>query len=152
MSAINRLGTVDTLSASDLVAIFSTGLGNDAAATLATLQAYLQQQLTADSAPITQYAAPGASGFSVTIAPPEAGTSVFLLLQPGGAYAAGTLVLPTGVDGQEVTVHCRAFAVTTLTITPASGQSTSGAPTTIAAGGYFRLRFDGINSLWARVA
>ena len=105
MSAINRLGTVDTLSASDQVAIFSTGLGNDAAATLATLQAYLQQQLTADSAPITQYAAPGASGFSVTIAPPEAGTSVFLLLQPGGAYAAGTLVLPAGVDGQEVLVR-----------------------------------------------
>lgn len=151
MSSINRLPNVSDLQTSDLLALFSQSLGNDAAATLGTLLAWLQVQLTADSAPITQYAAPGASGFSVTIAPPDAGTSVFLLLQPGGAYAAGTLVLPTGVDGQEVIVHCRAFAVTTLTVTPATGQSTSGAPTTIAAGGFFRLRFDGVNQLWARV-
>lgn len=149
--AIDRLARTSDLSTSDLVALFSSSLGGDAAATLATLVAWLQAQLTADSAPITQYAAPGATGFSVTVAPTNSGTSVFLLLAPGGAYAAGTLVLPTGVDGQEVTVHCRGFAVTALTVTPASGNSTSGAPTTLAAGGFFRLRFDGVNNLWARV-
>lgn len=107
--------------------------------------------IEAAAAPVTQYASPGASGFSVTIAPPADGTSMFLLLAPGGAYATGVIVLPTGVDGQEVTVHCRAFAVTALTVTPAAGESTSGAPTTLAAGGFFRLRFDEINNLWCRV-
>ncbi|HEY8878280.1 MAG TPA: hypothetical protein VIN03_11990 [Roseateles sp.] len=150
MPAINRLSTVSDLQSSDLIALFSGALGNDAAATLATLLAWLQGQLTDATAPVTQYAAPGASGFSVTIAPPTTGASVFLLLQPGGAYAAGTLVLPTGVDGQEVVVHTRQ-AITALTVTPASGQTTSGAPTTIAQNGFFRLRFDQINQLWARV-
>jgi hypothetical protein len=104
-----------------------------------------------NDAPVTQYAAPGASGFSVTVAPAEDGGNVFLLLSPGGAYATGTIVLPAGQDGQEITAHCRAFAVTALTVTPATDDNTSGAPTTLAAGGFFRLRFDGVNRLWCRV-
>lgn len=148
--AIDKLARVSSLQSSDLVAVFSGSLGQDAAVTLSTLLAFLQEQLTADTAPITQYASPGASGFSVTVAPPSAGASVFLLLSPSGAYAAGTLVLPTGVDGQEITVHSRQV-VTALTVTAAAGESTSGAPTTIAAGGFFRLRFDEINNLWCRV-
>jgi len=95
---------------------------------------------------VTQYAAPNASGFSVTVVPPAEGASVFLLLSPGGAYAAGTIVLPSATDGQEVLVHSRQ-AVTTLTV---SGTA-SGAPTTIAAGGFFRMRFDGVLGLWCRV-
>lgn len=150
MPAINKLASVAELTTADKVALFSATLGNDAAATLATLLEWLQEQLTSESAPLTQYAAPGASGFSITVAPPTAGDSMFLLISPGGAYAAGTIVLPDGVDGQEIVVHCRQ-AVTALTITPASGESTSGAPTTITAGGFFRLRFDGINSLWCRI-
>lgn len=150
MPAIDRLSTVSELSTSDKIALYSASLGNDAAATLAVLLAWLQEQLTADSALMTQYASPGASGFSITVAPETTGGSVFLLISPGGAYAAGTIVLPDGTDGQEVLVHCRQ-AVTTLTITPDSSDSTSGAPSTLAANSFFRLRFDGVNSLWCRV-
>ena len=75
---------------------------------------------------------------------------VFLLLSPGGAYAAGTIVLPSGVEAQEILVHCRQ-AVTALTVTPQPGNTISGAPTTIAAGGFFRLRFDSVESIWARI-
>lgn len=150
MSSIDKLSTTSELSTSDRIAIFSAALGNDAAATLTTLLAWLQEQLTSEGSPATQYSSPGATGFSVTVAPPNSGDSVFLLLSPGGAYAAGTIVLPSGVDGQEIVVHCRQ-AVTTLTVTAATGDSTSGAPATIAANGYFRLRFDGVNSLWCRI-
>lgn len=149
--AIDKLSRVSELQTSDLVALFSGSLGQDAAATLSTLLTFLQGQLTDASAAVTQYASPGATGFSVTVAPPTDGASVFLLLAPGGTYATGTLVLPSGTDGQEVTVHCRGFAVTALTVTPATDESTSGAPTTIAAGGFFRLRFDEINNLWCRI-
>jgi hypothetical protein len=150
MSSIDKLASVSDLSSADKVALFSAQLGNDAAATLAVLLAWLQAQLTAESGFVTQYAAPGATGFSVTVAPPTAGASVFLLLSQGGAYAAGTLILPAGVDGQEILVHSRQ-AVTALTVTPASGNALSGAPTTLAAASFFRLRFDGVNSLWCRV-
>ena len=150
MSAINRLSTVSTLQASDLLAVFSQTLGNDAAATLSTLLNWLQGQLTSAGSFLTQYASPNASGFSVTVAPPTTGANVFLLLAPGAAYAAGTLVLPSGTDGQELVVHSRQ-AVTALTITAAAGESTAGAPTTIAASGFFRLRFDEINNTWFRI-
>lgn len=150
MPAIDRLSSVSELTTSDKIALYSASLGNDAAATLATLLAWLQEQLTSEGGFMTQYASPGASGFSVTVAPETTGGSVFLLISPGGAYAAGTIVLPAGTDGQEVVVHCRQ-AVTTLTVTPDSADSTSGAPTTVAANGYFRLRYDGVNSLWCRV-
>lgn len=150
MSSIDKLARVTTLSAGDLVALFSASVGNDVAATLSTLLTFLQGQLTPSGALVTQYAAPGATGFSVTVAPPTTGASVFLLLSQGGAYAAGTVVLPTAVDGQEVLVHSRQ-AVTTLTVTPGSGDATSGAPTTLAAASFFRLRYDLINKLWCRV-
>lgn len=148
--SIERLTAVSELTTSDKVALYSASLGSDAAATLTTLLSWLQEQLTADSGLMTQYSSPSATGFSVTVAPETTGGSVFLLISPGGAYAAGTIVLPDGTDGQEVLVHCRQ-AVTTLTITPDSSDSTSGAPSTLAANSYFRLRFDGVNSLWCRV-
>lgn len=148
MPSINRLSTVSTLSTSDLVALYSVSLGNDAGATLGTLLAWLQSQLTATGGFITQYAAPSATGFSVTIAPAAAGGNVRLLLTPAAGYAAGTLVMPSPVDGQEVLVSSTQ-AVTTLTVT--ASATLNGAPTTLAANGFFRMRYDGVLSGWYRI-
>lgn len=138
-----------TPTAAAQIPFFDTDNGVDRRCSLATMRALLDP--AASDAPTTQYASPGATGFSVTIQPVDNGRSVFLLLAPGGTYATGTLVLPAGMDGQEITVHCRTFAVTALTVTPATGDSVSGAPTTLAAGSFMRLRFDGVNRLWCRV-
>lgn len=123
--------------------------GVDRRCSVADLQAAMG--VSAVAGPVTQYASPGASAFSITIAPPTDGDSMFLLVKPLALYAAGTLVLPTGVDGQEVIVHYAGFGVTALTVTPAAGESVSGAPTTMAAGAFFRLRFDEVNNLWCRI-
>jgi hypothetical protein len=152
MSAIDKLSKVSTLSDSDLVALFSASAGTDVTATLATLAAYLQTLLAAGSELITQYAAPNATGFSVSIVPPENGSSVYLTLTPVAGYAAGTIVLPVLAacqHGQEVLVSTT-NAVTTLTIN-ANGSSVIGGPSTLAAGGFFRLRFDGVYKTWSRV-
>lgn len=152
MSAIDKLSTVTTLTASDLLALFSNSLGSDAAVTLATLAAYLQSQMTAGSGLVTQYSAPSATGFSVAITPLQNGSSVYLNLTPVAGYAAGTIVLPAVAqcqDGQEILVSTT-NAVTTLTIS-ANGSSVTGGPSTLAAGAFFRLRFDGVFKIWARV-
>lgn len=132
------------------IPFYDTTNGQDRRASLGQVATALQGLLSTQGGPVTQYAAPVATGFSVTVAPPVAGASVFLLLSQGGAYAAGTIVLPSGLDGQEVIVHSRQ-AVTTLTVTPAAGQTVSGAPTTLAAASFFHLRFDSINALWCRI-
>lgn len=149
MSGIQRLNQ-GTLTAASQLPFYDPSNGADRRGSVSDLATLIESQLTASGGFITQYASPSATGFSVTVAPPTTGASVFLLLSPGGAYAAGTVVLPSAIDGQEVVIHTRQ-AVTTLTVTPATGDATSGAPTTLAAGGFARLRYDLINKLWCRI-
>lgn len=153
MSAIDKLSRVSTLTTADLVALFSNSLGNDAAATLGTLLTFLQSQLSAAGVLVTQYAAPNATGFNVLLAPPVAGQSVFLLLTPNAGYAAGTITLPaqaTCVDGQEVLVTTTQF-VTALTVAGNGATAVNGAPVTLAANAFFRMRYDGPAKSWYRV-
>ena len=147
--AIQRLTGVQDLAPDDQVALYSMEFGGDARVPLTILAAYLETLLTIPQAFQTQYASPNASGFTVTVAPLEAGGNVYLLLTPGGAYAAGTIALPSGEDGQEVLCNCTQ-AVTALTVSATVG-SVVGAPTTLAANGFFRMRFDGVGVKWYRV-
>lgn len=152
MPTINQLSQVDSVTGSDLTIIYSSSNGDARSAALNTLLTFFQSQLTEDDGFQTQYSAPNASGFSVTIAPVVSGGDVYLLLTPTGAFAAGTIVLPAQaacVDGQQVLVSCTQ-AVTTLTVS-GNGSTVNGAPTTLAANAFFRLRFDGVFKSWYRV-
>lgn len=144
--AINSLPTA-TPAIGDSVPFGSASLGGDARCTFAALATLLQTILTSTDDKVTQYASPQATGFSVTIAPAVTGGSVFLVLTPAAGYAAGTIVLPTGVDKQEVLAHSTQ-AVTTLTI---SGGTVAGGPSALTANNFFRLRYDGVNGVWYRV-
>jgi len=60
------------------------------------------------------------------------------------------VVMPASpVDGQQVVVTSTQ-AVTTLTVS-GNGASVNGAPSTLAANGYFRLRYDQINNSFYRI-
>lgn len=149
---IQQLST-GTPTVASSVPFYDPNNGVDRRASLTAIAAVLQESLTPPSGPITQYAAPNASGFSVLIAPPTDGASVFLLLTPAAGYAAGTITLPALAacqDGQEVLVTCTQI-VTALTVA-GNGSTVNGAPTTLAAANaFFRLRFDSTLSSWYRV-
>lgn len=152
-NSIRSLLLVDELDASDQVAIGSTNVGADVRVPLSVLADFIESLLTVPTALITQYAAPNASGFTVTVAPTTDGVSMWLQLSPGGAYAAGTVAMPAQascVDGQEVLVTSTQ-AITTLTVS-GSGATVVGAPATLAANGFFRLRYDGVSLKWYRVS
>lgn len=141
------------LSIGDYAAIFSSILGSDAAVTLGGLVAWLQGQLTPATGQQFQYFAPNASGFSVTISPTTSGASVFLLMTPTGGFAAGTIILPTPATaaiGQEVLVTSTQ-AVTALTVSGNGAVAVNGAPTTLTANGFFRLKYDSVSQSWFRV-
>jgi hypothetical protein len=53
------------------------------------------------------------------------------------------------IDGQELLVNSTQ-AVTTLTVA-GNGATVAGAPTTLAANGFFRLKFEALVSTWYRV-
>lgn len=149
---ISQLNSVDSLSASDLLAVWVAANSDTRKASLSTLLTFLQANLTSPGDDMTQYAAPNATGFSVSIAPVVDGQNVYLLLTPTGAFAAGTLVLPpvaNCVDGQTFLMNTTQ-AVTALTLN-GNGATVVGGPTTLAANAFFKLRFDGIFKNWYRV-
>lgn len=150
MTTINNLTAIDTVSASDLVPLWSGSNGDTRRASMTAVQTFVLQGLADSITFVTQYAAPSATGFSVSIGSgPE---STWLVLTPVAGYAAGTIVLPpvaTCVEGQELVVNCTQ-AVTTLTVS-GNGGTVTGAPTTLAANGFFRLRFEPVAKVWYRV-
>lgn len=144
---INNLTSATTLSEADLLAIWATGNSDTQKASLSLLLSWLQDNLTFTGLSLAQqYAAPSATGFSVTIAGPD----TWLILTPVAGYAAGTIVLPAAPANQQiVTVNCTQ-SVTTLTV-GGNGNTVTGAPTTLAANAFFTLRFDAVLDAWFRV-
>lgn len=145
MANINQLSSVSSLQGGDNLAVWDTSNGDSRKCSITTLMEYVNANVTTVTQN-TQYAAPAATGFSVTV---NTG-NVWLILTPVSTYAAGAIVLPAGAtDKDTVTVNCTQI-VTTLTVS--SGATVVGAPTTLAANGFFTMRYDGATSTWYRVA
>lgn len=150
MAEINQLSTASPLSLNDLLVVFSTANGDARKSSITTLLQLLQDNLTTADNKVTQYAAPSASGFTVTLTDNSA--SKWLILTPTAGFAAGTIKLPalaSASDKQEVLVNCTQ-AITALTI-DGNDATVTGAPTALAANDFFRLRFDAVADVWYRV-
>jgi hypothetical protein len=150
--AIERLTLKDAVTAATY---FAGNLnGQDYRYAASALLAYMQANLTFPSGYVTQYSAPSATGFSVTITDGASdNTNVHLILTPVAGYAAGTIVLPLAsgcVDGQEVLVNCTQ-AVTTLTVSANGATAVTGEPTGLSANDFFRLKYDKPTLTWYRV-
>ena len=151
---IRQLTSLDTLSLGDQIPIGSANNGDDRRAAMSLLLSFMQANLTFSDAIgfETQYSAPSAAGFTVAIT--DDSDSTHLILTPVAGYAAGTITLPALgklVDKQEVLVNCTQ-AVTTLTIGANGATAVTGAPTTLAANDFFKLKYDAQTSTWYRVS
>jgi len=148
MTNINQLSSLDTNQLGDLLAVWATNNGDTRKASINLLLTFMQDNLTLPGALTTQYAAPSATGFSVTVATGD----TWLLLTPTATFAAGTIVLPSApTDKDEVSVNCTQI-ITALTVSGA-GRTVTGAPTTLAAANaFFTMRFDAATNAWYRVS
>lgn len=154
MSTINQLNgyaTISGVSGSDLLAVYSQVNGDARKLSLTNFVEWLAtQQLATTDNKVTQYSAPSATGFTTLVT--DSSNSIWLILTPTGAFANGAITLPTlanCVDKQEVLVNCTQ-AVTTFAVN-GNGATVTGAPTTLAANGFFRMRFEAVMSTWYRV-
>lgn len=148
MSAtINNLTSATALSLADLFPLWPSADQDTRKATVQALLDLLEANLSVPGELTTQYAAPSATGFSVTVTDADA----WLVLTPAAGYAAGTIVLPSVREaGQRVQVNCTQ-AVTTLTVS-GNGTTVTGAPTTLAANGFFAMTYDATLNAWYRTA
>jgi hypothetical protein len=145
MPTINQLSAVDTLSAGDQFPVYVQNSGDARKAAISVLQTYMQSNLSIPGTLTTQYASPASTGFTVTVA---AGNT-WLLLTPTATFANGAIVLPSGPDDQaEVSVNSTQV-VTALAVSAVA--SVTGAPTALAANGFFTMRYDAVNISWYRV-
>lgn len=150
MAYITQYNSVTSVSGSDLFLLYGSNSWSTRKASAEQIKEYCNSGITATDDKETQYSAPSSSGFSVSIT--DSSSSIWLILTPTGTFATGTIVLPSVsncVDKQEILVNCTQI-VTALTIS-ANGATVTGAPTTLSANGFFRLRFDDATSTWYRV-
>lgn len=149
MPQINQLSAVDEVFPGDAVPIYSNDNGDARRASMSVIRTFMQTGLTTEEK-VTQYAAPSATGFSVQVT--DGSDSIWLVLTPTATFANGTIVLPAVancVDKQELLVNCTQI-VTALAVS-GNGATVTGAPTSLAANGFFRLRFDDATNVWYRV-
>lgn len=149
MATINQLNAAATVSGSDLLAIYSQQNGDARKLSLTNFAAWIATQVTFVDDKVTQYSAPLTG---TTVLATDTQNSVWLILTPAGGLAALTIKLPllaNTLDKQEILVNSTQ-TITTLTL-DGNGSSIVGGPTTLAANGFFRLRFDAVMKTWYRV-
>lgn len=143
--AIDDLTSATALAAADQVPFAPSGDRTTKKFSLTLLLAWLQANLVFTSAkPVQQFAAP-TTGQTVTVATGDS----WLILSPAGTLAALTINLPTNrTDGQTVLINTFQ-TLTALTISGA-GTAVSGAPTTLAATAFLRMRYSATLNTWIR--
>jgi hypothetical protein len=153
--AIERLSLLDTVTAATNFAVNLNG--QDYRVLAQTVYDYIVNAnaefgggSAVNGSKTVQYFAPSATGWSVPIESESA--SVWLIITPTAGFAAGTITLPpvfNAVEGQEILVNCTQ-SVGTLTIN-GNGGNVIGAPASLAANGFFLLKFEPILKNWYRV-
>ena len=150
MPQIYQLPLVSQASLGDQLAVYTPNNGDARRMSLNTLLAFFQQQFAAPTLATNIYTP--TTGFSIGV-PTPVSQQQWMLLQPAGTLASGTITLPLNTitpDGTEVLITSTQI-ITTLTVGLNGASNAFGAPTTLAANGFARLRFVQAQNSWYRI-
>ena len=150
MPTINQLTGLSQVSGGDLLPIYVPNNGDARKVSVSQLLAYFQTVFAAPTVSTNLYT-PGA-GFNVTV-PTPVSEQQWMLLQPAGTLATGTITLPlnTGTpDGTQLLVTTTQI-ITAFTLALNGAAAAFGAPTTLAANAFFTMRFYQATNSWYRI-
>jgi len=151
MPTINQLPVLNTISSGDQLPVYSPNNGDARRTSIGSLLTFFQQSFASPTLSVNLFV-PG-NGFNITV-PTPVSNDQWMLLQPAGTLATGTITLPlnTGVpDGTQVLVTTTQI-ITSFTLAVNGAANAYGAPTTLAANGFFTMRFYQATNSWYRVA
>lgn len=151
MPTINQLAGISQVSGGDQIPIYVPNNGDARKVSVTQLLQYFQTVFAAPTVS-TNLFTPGA-GFNITV-PTPVSEQQWMLIQPAGTLATGTVTLPlnTGVpDGTQVLVTTTQI-ITAFTLALNGAAAAFGAPTTLAADAFFTMRFYQATNSWYRVA
>jgi hypothetical protein len=151
MPTINQLSGISQVSGGDLLPVYVSNNGDARKVSITQLLQYFQQTFASPTVATNLYVP--STGFNITV-PTPVSQQQWMILQPAGTLAAGTITLPlnTGVpDGTEVTITTTQI-ITSFTLAVNGAANAFGAPTTLAANAFFTMRFYQATNSWYRVA
>ena len=146
MPYINQLPVLDQLSGGDQLPVYSPANGDARRVSITSLLDFFQGNF-ADPDYLTIINAPTNSGFNLQLGAQT--QSLFLILNPSGAFAAGTITLPpvaSCFDGQEILV-ASSQSIGALTVA-GNGATLVGVPGALGIGGFFTIRFNALQGTW----
>jgi hypothetical protein len=150
MPTINQLAGLSQVSGGDLLPIYVPNNGDARKVSVSQLLAYFQTVFAAPTVSTNLYT-PGA-GFNITV-PTPVSEQQWMLLQPAGTLATGTITLPlnTGTpDGTQLLVTTTQI-ITAFTLALNGAAAAFGAPTTLAVNAFFTMRFYQAANSWYRI-
>ena len=151
MPQINQLPLLTQVSPGDQVPVYSPNNGDARRLPVSSLLQYFQQTFASPTLATNVYT-PG-TGFNVAVPTPVAAKQ-WMLIQPAGTLALGTITLPLNTqtpDGTEVLVTTTQ-QITGFTLALNGATAAYGAPSTLSAEDFFRMRFVQSTNSWYRIA
>ena len=151
MPTINQLSGLSQLSGGDLLPVYVPNNGDARKVSVSQLLAYFQTTFAAPTVATNLYTP--STGFNITV-PTPVSEQQWMIIQPAGTLAAGTITLPlnTGVpDGTQVLVTTTQI-ITSFTLALNGAANAYGAPTTLAANAFFTMRFNQSTNSWHRIS
>lgn len=149
MPTINQLPLLAQVSSGDQIPVYTPTNGDARRLPVSQLLAYFQQTFASPTVSTNIYVP--TTGFNIAVPTPVG--PQWILLQPAGTLATGTVTLPlntTTPDGSEVLVTTTQI-VTTFTLSINGASAAFGAPTTMAANAFFKVRFVQSTNSWYRI-
>ena len=150
MPTINQLPLLAQVSPGDQFAVYTPNNGDARRLPVSSLLTFFQQSFASPTLAVNLYV-PGA-GFNLTVPTPVA-QQQWMLLQPAGPLANGTITLPlnTGVpDGTELLITSTQ-TITAFTIALNGATAIYGNVSTLTAGAAVRYRFYQPTNSWYNI-
>ena len=150
MPTINQLASISQVNGSAQIPVYDQNNGDARKMSVNTLLDYFQTSFAAPTVATNLYT-PGA-GFNITVPTPVA-EQQWMLIQPAGTLATGTVTLPlnTGVpDGTEVLITSTQ-TITAFTIALNGATAIFGGVSTLPAGAAVRYRYYLATNSWYNI-
>ena len=150
MPTINQLPVLNVISSGDQLPVYSPNNGDARRTSIGSLLTFFQQSFASPTLSVNLYV-PG-SGFNITV-PTPVSNDQWMLLQPAGTLATGTITLPlnTGVpDGTSVLITTTQ-EITSLTIALNGATALYGGVTFLGAGTATAIRFYQPTNSWYQI-
>ena len=150
MPTINQLPVLSTISSGDQLPVYSPNNGDARRTSIGSLLTFFQQSFASPTLSVNLYV-PG-SGFNITV-PTPVSQDQWMLLQPAGTLASGTITLPlnTGVPDGTTVLITSTQEISSLTIALNGASAIYGAVTALGAGCAAVYRFYQPTNSWYNI-